>query len=110
MTIRRTVAITAAALMFVGTAQAGELKPTRPQSIDLGDVSGVAYYTIERDGFHVVATLGEGETGTTVRFQAVLVPGQKVVLSTPRAVGVAPIAVEISRREDEVFVAAAPTN
>ncbi len=110
MTIRRTIITTISTLTFIGAAHAGELKPIRPQSIHLGEVSGVAYYTVERDGFHVVATLGEGEAGTPVRFQAVLVPGQSVVLSTPRAAGVAPVAVEIDRQGDEVFVVEAPTN
>ena len=103
MTIRRMIVGTASALIVIGAAHAGELQPIRPQMIDLGEVSGVAYYTVERDGFHVVATLG-GEVGSTVRFQAVLLPGQNVVLSTPRAVGLPPVAVEISRRGDEVVV------
>ena len=37
-----------------------------------------------------------------MRFEAVLAPGQSVVLSTPREVGVAAYAVEISRRGDQV--------
>jgi hypothetical protein len=43
---------------------------------------------------------------------AVLVPGQSVVLSTPREVGVAPVEVEISRQADTLLVrnAAALTN
>lgn len=110
MTIRRLIITAASALTFMGAAHAGELRPIGAQSIELGEVSGVAYYTVERDGFHVVATLAEGEVGTPVRFQAVLVPGQSVVLSTPRAVGVAPAAVEISRQGDKVFVTEAATN
>ncbi len=110
MTIRRMIIITASALTFFGAARAGELNEIRPQNIDLGEVSGVAYYTVQRDGFHVVATLAQGEAGTPVRFQAVLVPGQSVVLSTPRVVGVAPVAVEIRRQGDKVFVVEAPTN
>ena len=107
MTIRRLIIAAASALTFMGAAHAGELKPIRAQIIELGEVSGVAYYTVEHDGFHVVATLAEGEAGTPVRLQAVLVPGQSVVLSTPRAVGVAPVVVEISRQGDKVFVEAA---
>ncbi len=110
MTIRRLIITAASALTFIGATHAGELKPIRPQKIELGEVWGVAYYTVERDGFHVVATLAQGEAGTPVRFQAVLVPGQSVVLSTPRAVGVAPVVVEISRHGDEVFVVEAQTN
>jgi hypothetical protein len=110
MTIRRMITAATFALPFIGAAHATELRPIRPLSVHLGAVSGVAYYTVEPDGFHVVATLGEGETGTPVRFQAVLVPGQRVVLSAPRAAGFAPIEVEISREGDGVFVAEAPTN
>src|SRR5690242_3479400 len=110
MAIHRMIVATASALMLVSAAHAGELQPIRAQTIDLGDVSGVAYYTAERDGFHVVAPLAQGELGTPVRFEAVLRPGQNVVLSTPRAVGLPPVIVEISRRGDEVLVAEAPTN
>ena len=110
MTIRRLITITASALAFIGAAHAGELKPSQSRQIDLGAVSGVAYYTVERDGFHVVATLAEGSTGTPVRVHAILVPGQSVVLSTPRAVGAAPVAVKLSRQGDEVLVGVAQTN
>ena len=110
MTIRRMIVAAALALPLVGTADARELQPIRPLSIDLGQVSGVAYYTVEGDGFHVVATLGEGKAGTPVRFQAVLVRGQRVVLSTPREAGVAPVALQISREGDKVFVTEPTTN
>ena len=48
-----------------------------------------------------------------LRFEAVLAPGQSVVLSSPRGAGAPPDAVEISRRADSVVVrkaAAALTN
>ena len=68
-------------------------------------MSGVAYYTAERDGFRVVATLAQqGEDATPVRFEAVLVQGQSVVLSTPRKAGAPAEAVEISRQADTVLV------
>ena len=83
MTIRRTILAAAFALAFVGAAHADGLRPIEGRSIDLGEVSGIAYYTVERDGFRVVATLAQGEAGTPVRVEAVLAPGQSVVLSTP---------------------------
>ena len=99
------------ALAFVGAAQADSLRPIEGRSIRLGEVSGIAYYTVERDGFRVVATLAQGEHGTPVRVEAVLAPGQSVVLSTPREAGAAPDAVEISRQDDRVLVReAAVTN
>jgi hypothetical protein len=104
MSIRRTILAAAFTLASFGAAYATELRPVEGRSIDLGDVSGVAYYTVERDGFRVVATFAQRETGTPVRFEAVLAPGQSVVLSTPRAAGVAPRGVQISRQNDRVLV------
>jgi hypothetical protein len=104
MTIRRTVLAAALAFASVGAAQADGLRPIEAGSIDLGAVSGIAYYTVERGGFRIVATLAQGEVGTPMRVEAVLAPGQSVVLSTPREAGVAPNAVEISRRGDQVLV------
>jgi hypothetical protein len=112
MSIRSTILAAIFTLASLGAVHADGLRPTQPQSIDLGEVSGVAYYTVERDGFRVVTTLAYGEAGTPVRFVAVLAPGQSVVLSTPREAGVAPVAVQISRQADTVLVrkAAALTN
>ena len=106
MTIRRTILAAALALASMGSvAHAEGLKPAQSQNIDLGAVSGIAYYTVERDGFRVVATLAqEGQDGAPVRVEAVLAPGQSVVLSTPRGAGTLPYAVEISRRADAVLV------
>jgi predicted N-acetyltransferase YhbS len=110
MTIRRTIITAASALAFLGTAHASELKQIEPQDIDLGEVSGVVYYTAEPDGFHLVATLAQGAIGTPVRLQAVLLSGQSVVLSTPRAPGLAPVAVKISRQGNGLVVEEPATN
>jgi hypothetical protein len=67
MSIRSTFFTTAFLLATLGTAHAESLRPIQAKSVDLGDVSGVAYYTIERDGFHVVTTLAQGEAGTPIR-------------------------------------------
>ena len=50
MTIRQTILAAAFALAAIGPAHAEGLKPLQGQVIDLGDVSGVVYYTLERDG------------------------------------------------------------
>ncbi|MEQ1952119.1 hypothetical protein [Mesorhizobium sp. CN2-181] len=92
------------AFTFGGHATAGELKPMAARSIDLGTMSGVAYYTVEPAGFHVVATLAAAESGAPVRFEAVLASGQAIKLSTPREVGMPPIMVEISRVADQVVI------
>jgi hypothetical protein len=98
--IRGAFFATAVALAFAGPAHADGLRPIDAKSIDLGGVSGVAYYTVERDGFHVVTTLAEGEAGTPIRVVSILSPGQRVVLSTPaQAAGI-----EISREGDRVLV------
>lgn len=113
MNTRRTILAAALALAPFAPARAEELKPIQAQAIDLGAVSGVAYYTVERDGFRVVATLAQGEDATPVRFEALLVPGTSVTISTPRGAGAAPEAVEISRQAEAVLVrkaAAAATN
>jgi hypothetical protein len=81
------------------------VRPIEYKSIDLGPVAGDVYYTVRPDGFHVVATFApRGENTVPVRFQAVLTPGQTITFSTPRQVGLPPIAVQILRRNDQVLV------
>lgn len=100
MSIRSTLLAAAIAIASLGAANAGGLKPIEGRSIRLGDVSGVAYYTVEPAGFRVVATLAQGEAGTPVRFVSVLAPGQRVVLSTPSQAS----ALEISRSGDSLLI------
>src|ERR1700735_5534511 len=100
MSIRSTIFTTAFALATLGAAHSETLRPIQAKSIDLGDVSGVAYYTVERDGFHVVTTLAQGQAGTPIRVVSVLAPGQRVGLLTARVAG----AIEISRKGDSLFV------
>ena len=94
MSIRNTLFAAAFALASLGAVHADGLQPIEAKSIDLGEVSGVAYYTIERDGIHVVTTLAQGVVGTPIRVVSVLALGQSVVLSTPNQAG----AVKISRK------------
>ena len=100
MSIRSTLFAATLTLASLGAAHADGLRPIDAKSIDLGEVSGVAYYTVERDGLHVVTTLAQGEAGTPIRVVSVLAPGQSVVLSTPHQAG----ALEISRQGDRVVV------
>jgi hypothetical protein len=100
MSIRNMLFATAFAFASFGAAHAGSVRPIEAKSIDLGEVSGIAYYTVERDGLHVVTTLAQGETGIPIRIVSVLAPGQNVVLSTPHMAG----AIEISRKGDSLFV------
>ena len=100
MSIRNMLFVVAFGVASLTTAHAESLRPMAGKSIDLGEISGIAYYTVERDGFHVVATLAQGEAGTPIRVVSVLGPGQRVVLSTPQQAD----AIEISRKGDSVLV------
>ena len=100
MSIRSTLFAAAFILSSSGAVYADGLRPIEAKSIDLGDVSGVAYYTVEPDGFHVVTTLAQGEAGTPIRIVSVLASGQSVVLSTPRQTGL----LKISRNGDKVLI------
>jgi hypothetical protein len=100
MSIRNMLFATAFALASLGAAHANALHPIEAKSINLGGVSGIVYYTIERDGFHVVTTLAQGEAGTPIRVVSVLAAGQRMVLSTPYQAD----ALEISRQGDSVLV------
>lgn len=89
-------------------ALAADLQPIQSQSIDLGNVAGDAYYTVEQDGFHVVATFAPRDGGSTpVRFQAVLSPGQAVTFSSPRGAGEQPVSISLQRHNDRVVVSKA---
>src|ERR1700738_3078322 len=77
MNIKQTALAAALALLSLGSAHAEGLKPFQGRVIDLGDVSGVAYYTVQRDGFRVVATLAKkAEDAVPVRVVAVLAPAK----------------------------------
>src|SRR5689334_15807282 len=100
MSIRTILLAASAALALSGVAHADSARPLQAKSIDLGAVSGIAYYTVEREGFRVVTTLADRAGGKPLRVVAVLAPGQSLVLSTPDNEG----SVEISRQADTVAV------
>lgn len=104
MSIRSTLLAVTVVLSGIGAAQADGIKPIQAQTIDLGTVAGTAYYTVEHDGFRVVTTLSQGETGTPLRMVTVLSAGQSIVLSTAADVGVEPLVFEIARVKDNVLV------
>jgi hypothetical protein len=105
MSIRSILFAAAFGIASLPVAHADGLRPMEGKSIDLGGISGIAYYTVERDGFRVVATLAQGEAGTPIRVVSVLALGQRVVLSTPQQAG----AIEISREGDGVLIRKANT-
>jgi hypothetical protein len=100
MSIRHLIFAAAFAFVSLGSARADGLRPIEAKSIDLGGVSGIVYYTVERNGFHVVTTLAQGESGTPFRVVSVLARGQRVVVSTPQQAN----ALEISREGDSLLV------
>jgi hypothetical protein len=104
MFIRRFVIVAASVLTLAGAAHASELPPLEGRSLDLGSVSGVAYYTVEENGFRIVATLAQGEAGTPVRFVTLLAPGQSVTLSSAGEEGSAPASVEFTHQHHQIFV------
>ncbi|NGO51576.1 hypothetical protein [Allomesorhizobium camelthorni] len=104
MTFKNIAVAASAVLALGGAAAAGDLKPMHSRSINLGTITGVAYYTVEPDGYHVVATLAQNDAGAPVRFETVLVSGQTMTLSTPRAAGMPPVKVEIGRTADQIHV------
>jgi hypothetical protein len=104
MSIRNILVATAFTAAFLQGAHADGLRPIDARSVDLGEVTGVAYYTVERDGFHVVTTLAQGAAGTPIRVVSVLAPGQRVAFSTPQQG-----ALEISRNGDHVLFRKTPS-
>jgi hypothetical protein len=96
----------AALLLLIATsASAEDLKPVQAQYIDLGRLTGVAYYTVYPDGFHVVTTLAANEADASpLRVQTVLAAGQSVVLSMPSCVSGARRTIRIAREGDAIVV------
>ena len=77
----------------------------RAESIDLGGFRGVVYYTTEDGGYHVVATIAEGESGLPVRFEATLTKTQKMTISVPGKLGEMSHMLEMSGADGKLVVA-----
>ncbi|HLY56454.1 MAG TPA: hypothetical protein VKS60_12910 [Stellaceae bacterium] len=91
-------------LAAAGAAQAETVKPVAAQPINLGGVTGIAYYTVEPNGYRVVATLGARDEATAVRLDVTLGEGQSVVLSSPRGVGETAETVTLAREAGRIVV------
>ncbi|TXM64518.1 hypothetical protein [Methylobacterium sp. WL120] len=103
----RTVALAAILALSAGlgtAAAAAEIKPAQAGSVDLGTLSGVAYYTAEAKGYRVVVTLAPRAAAPAVRFETVLADDQSVTLSTPRQADAPAETIEISRAGDRILV------
>ena len=99
----RHFAVLAVACLGTGFAAASELTPESGHSIHLGGVSGTVYYTVEPDGFRVVATLGSGEA-TPIRFVSTLASGDRVLISVPQGLGEPSLDVEVVRAGEALYV------
>ncbi|WP_292232855.1 hypothetical protein [Mesorhizobium sp.] len=94
---RRFSAFAFALLAATGGAAASELAPGSGHSIQLGNFSGAVYYTVEQDGYRVVATMASGAEQQPVRVVSTLAPGQRMMISVPQAIGQPSIDFEILR-------------
>jgi hypothetical protein len=101
-----------AAVVLVATtvsmaARGEELRPIQAKSLQLGEINGVAYYTVQGQSYRVVATLASRD-GTPVRFESTLSPGQRIVISTPGSAGANAQVVEFLRQGDRLLVQTNP--
>jgi hypothetical protein len=76
-----------------------KLSPVCLDTVQLGAVSAMTYYTEEEDGFHVVTTIqADGrDAPVPVRFVTILQPGQKAIVSVPAELGGKASALELVR-------------
>lgn len=89
---------------FAGAASAEEVAPAAAKLIDLGDVRGVAYYTVAPEGYRLVATLVANESGAPLRVTATLAPDQRIDLSVPGAYGEADSSLAFVRHGDRLEI------
>jgi hypothetical protein len=83
---------------------ASEVSPGNGYSIHLGRFDGTVFYTVEPDGYRVVATLASGAEAQPNRFISTLRPGQRVVISVPQTVGQPSADFEIVRKGQVLLV------
>jgi hypothetical protein len=102
--MNRYIPIAALCLMFT-PAYAAEVGEVQAESIDLGGFRGVVFYTAENEGYRVVVTIAQGETGLPVRFEAILTETQKMTLSVPGKLGEPSQVLEMSRAGGKLVVA-----
>ena len=84
-----------------------ELHPVEAKSLPLGEVSGIAYFTVQGQGYRLIVTLA-GLGGTPVRLVSTLLPGQEVAISAASSAGVSARTIQFSRQGDHLVVATKP--
>jgi hypothetical protein len=97
----------AAIFAALSPAHAGELRPFQGETVELGSIRGVTYYTEAPSGYRVVTTLADGEAGLPLRFEGTLADQQSFVISVPGRLGEQTIAIEISRAGDKIILSRA---
>ena len=101
---RYLTAFALACVAVTGVSVAAELAPINAHSIRLARFDGIVYYTVEQDGYRVVATLASGPEELPIRFVATLRPGQHMLISVPQLVDQPSIDFEILRNGDALVV------
>ena len=101
-----------AAVLFVAGAISWAARPEglreiQAKSLQLGDLSGVAYYTVQDQGYQLVVTLASQDS-TPVRFESTLLSGQKVTMSMPGSARANAQTIEFSRQGDHLLVTTNP--
>ena len=104
--------VTFAAVLFVASAVSWAARPEglreiQAKSLHLGDVGGVAYYTVQDQGYRLVVTLASQDS-TPVRFESTLLSGQKVTMSMPGSARANAQTIEFSRQGDHLLVTTNP--
>jgi hypothetical protein len=102
--IARLTASALACTIWSAVATAGELAPGNAHSVHLDGFDGVVYYSVEQDGYRVVATLASGAGEPPIRVISTLGPDQRIVISVPRAADQPAIDFEILRNGEALFV------
>jgi hypothetical protein len=91
---------------------ATDLAPITGRLVQLGEISALTYYTVEKNGFRVVTTIQSDDAVeadarvTPVRFIVRLAPGEEARISVPREIG-PPIELRIARIGDRLEVSRA---
>ncbi|WP_331375850.1 hypothetical protein [Sinorhizobium chiapasense] len=101
---KRSIAFAMALLAMTGTAAASDLTPGNGHSIHLGRFNGAVYYTVEKDGYRVVATLASGAEEQPIRFVSTLASGQRLMISVPQEIGQPSVDFEIIRDGEVLLV------
>ena len=95
----------AVTIMSVAAEVSGRfIEPIEGKSVDLGTFGGVAYYTVNPDGYRLVVTLAPRGAQTLVRFTTTLAPGQSATVSTPRKLGDPATEVRFQHQGESLFV------